>query len=378
MQIFSRRLRVASAAAGAAALALAAATVSAHHPIYGKFDQTRTRTLEGVVTKLDWRNPHAHIFMNVVSDGETENWAVELESPSELHLSGWNGESVVPGDHVVVEGPLARDGSRQIWGESVRRDGSRDRLFVLDPDLPNLSRESRPAPRWPDGHVALGATPDGAGDGYWGYPTETALIEDGVTVRMSGDGQLADLDDAERVAPLQPWALALYEHRQQRFLQDDPMFLNCKPPGGPRQYQSRLGLQLIEDLERQRVFVLLGSGNRNYRILYLDGREPVGQVGGDDDNPLYYGRSVGGWEGDSLVVRTVGFNEDFWFTNGGLPHTSQLTLTEKFTRVDFDTLRYEVTIDDPGAYTRPWSASWELSWVDGTELPAHICQENRP
>ena len=377
MQSLSRRWHITAATAGIAALALGT-TASAHHPIYGKFDQTEIRTLEGVVTKLDWRNPHAHIFMNVVSDGEIENWAVEIEAPAELRLSGWNDESVVPGDHLVVEGPLARDGSRQIWGESVRRDGSRERLFVLDPDLPLQSRESQPAPRWPDGHVALGATPDALGDGYWGYPTETALVEDGARVRMSGDGQLANINDAARVAPLQPWALALYQHRQERFLRDDPTYLGCIPPGGPRQYQSRLGLQFVEDLERQRIFVLIGSGNNNYRIIYLDGRDAVGQVGGDDDNPLFYGRALGAWEGDTLVVRTVGFNEEFWFTNGGLPHTSQLTLVEKFTRVDADTLHYEVTIDDPGAYTRPWTASWDLVWVGGATLPVHLCQENRP
>ncbi|MGD8339474.1 MAG: DUF6152 family protein [Gammaproteobacteria bacterium] len=365
-------------AAVAAGLAvLIACPAGAHHPILGKFDADRPATLEGIVTKLDWRNPHAHIFMNVVVDGRTENWAVELESPSELHMSGWNRESLAPGDGVVVDGMLARDGSRQIWGSSVRRASNGQRLFTLDPDLPRLPQASRPAPRWPDGQIALGAT-SGASDGYWGYPTETALVEDGVSVTMSADGQLRDLGDAARVAPMQPWALALYEHRQSRFLRDDPMFLNCKPPGGPRQYQSRLGLQLIEDRDRERIFVLLGSGNRNYRIIHLDDREQIGQVGGDDDNPLYYGRSVGEWDGDTLVVNTVGFNEDFWFTNGGLPHTNQLSLTERFTRVDYDTLRYEVTIADPGAYTRPWSASWELSWVGGEPLPVHICQENRP
>jgi hypothetical protein len=370
-------MRRAAAPAGAAALAFAAATASAHHPVYGKFDPAETRTLEGVVTKLDWRNPHAHIFINVEDDGEIANWAVELESPAELHLSGWRSESLAPGDHLVVEGPIARDGSRQIWGSSVRREDSGQALFTLDPDLPRLPLESRPAPRWPDGHVALGGSP-GSTDGYWGYPTETALVEDGVDVRMSPDGQLRDIADASRVAPLQPWALGVYRHRQERFLQDDPTFINCKPPGGPRQYQSRLGLQLVEDLQRQRIFVLIGSGNNNYRIIYLDGREPIGQVGGDDDNPLYYGRALGAWEGDTLVVRTVGFNEDFWFTNGGLPHTSLLTLVEKFTRVDADHLNYEVTIDDPGAYTRPWSASWDLVWVGGATLPVHLCQENRP
>ena len=74
--------------------------------------------------------------------------------------------------------------------------------------------------------------------------------------------------------------------------------------------------------------MLIGSGNNNYRIINIDGRGQKGQVGGDDDNPLYYGRSVGKWEGDTLVVDTRGFNEDFWFTNGGLPHTDQLRLIE--------------------------------------------------
>ena len=356
---------------------LISSLASAHHPILGKFNPDARRTMQGVVTKLDWRNPHAHIFMNVQQGGETLNWAVEIESPSELHINGWSRDSLAPGDSIIVDGFVARDGSRQIWGDSVMRASNHQRLFTLDPDLPRRPSASRPAPRWPDGQIALGAT-SGASDGYWGYPTKTVLVEDGVDVDVSAYGQLAEIDDADRVAPMQDWALALYKHRQERFLQDDPMYLNCKPPGGPRQYQSRLGLQLIEDRERERIFVLLGSGNRNYRIVYLDGRDQVGQVGGDDDNPLYYGRSVGHWEDDTLVVSTNSFNEDFWFTNGGLPHTNRLNLVERFTRIDFDTLRYEVTIEDQGAYTRPWSVSWELSWVGGEPLPSHICQENRP
>jgi len=125
-------------------------------------------------------------------------------------------------------------------------------------------------------------------------------------------------------------------------------------------------------------FVLVGGGNNNFRIVYLDGRGHQGQVGGDDDNPLYYGRSVGKWEGDALAVDTRGFNEDFWFTNGGLPHTEQLRLLERYTRTDFDTLKYEVRIEDEGAYTRPWSSGWNLRWVAGREAPRHLCQDNRP
>jgi hypothetical protein len=257
------------------------------------------------------------------------------------------------------------------------RASTRQPLFTVSLDPPPQPLEPRPTPRWSDGKPALGATPTSS-DGYWGYPSATALVEDGVDVEMNADGLLAHLDDARRVAPMQPWALGLYRHRQSRQLQDDPMFLNCKPPGGPRQYQSHLGIKLLEDRANQRIFVLFGSGNHNYRIIYLDGREQVGQVGGDDDNPLYYGRSVGRWDGDTLIVDTVGFNEDFWFTNGGLPHTSFLRMTERFSRPDLDTLLYQVTIDDPGAYTRPWTATWTLSWVGGEELPAHFCQNNRP
>lgn len=356
-------------------LAVSAAAAHAHHPVSAKFDASQPIALEGVVTGVDWRNPHVHVFMNVVQGGEVSNWAVELESPVVLERSGWNERSVRPGDAVSVEGIVARNGTRQLWADAlVFSDSGRD-VLRADDRPPRAPKAPRPTPRWGDGKPILGA-PDVQG-GYWAYPTRKALVQDGVEVEMNADGLLANLEDAPKVAPFQPWALGLYMHRQRRFLQDDPTYLNCKPPGGVRHLQSNLGLQLVEDRERQRIFVLMGSGNQNYRIIYLDGRDQLGQVGGDDDNPLYYGRSVGHWEGDTLVVDTVGFNEDFWFTNGGLPHTSSLRLVERFSRPDLDTLRYEVTIDDPGTYTQPWTSSWELRWVGGEELPSYFCQDNR-
>jgi hypothetical protein len=214
--------------------------------------------------------------------------------------------------------------------------------------------------------------------GYWANPTSTSLVEAGVDVAANEHGLLANIADAPRVAPFQPWALALYEARQGTRLRSDPMFLYCLPQGGPRQFQLPYGIQFVEERARQRVFVLLGSGNRNWRLIYGDGREQVGAVGGDDDNPLYFGRAVSRWEGDTLVVDTVGFNERFWFSNGGLPHTDDLHLVERFTRTDFDTLEYQVTIEDPGAYTRPWMAEWTLQWVPNAETPVFYCQDNRP
>lgn len=349
----------------------------AHHPIQGKFDPADQANISGVVTKVDWRSPHVHLFMNVREGNTVDNWAIELENPYILVNNGWDEESLLPGDAVTVAGMKARNGSRQIWGEQVTLTDTGRLVYTVTDTTPPKPLAKRPVPRWPeDNRPVLGAAPGGVG-GIWSYPTETALVEDGINVAMNEYGLLDNIRDASRVAPMQDWALARYVNRQERSLRDDPMYLDCKPPGGPRQYQSDLGLQLIEDKANQRIFVLLGSGNRNYRLIHMDGRDQIGLVGGDDDNPLFYGRSTGHWEGDTLVVDTTGFNEGFWFTNGGLPHTDMLSMVEKFTRTDFDTMHYEVTIDDPGAYTRPWTASWDLSWVGGGELPFSLCQNNR-
>jgi uncharacterized protein DUF6152 len=351
----------------------------AHHAISAKFDDKKATTLTGVVTLVDWRNPHAHIFVNVKDPKGTGvlNWAIELESPIDLQDGGWNRDTVKPGDSVTVKGIAARDGSRQLWGDSVVLSATGRRVLNVTITPPPPPLQARPAPRWPDKQPRLGPIPGGV-QGYWGYPTATVLMEAGTNIKMDAWGLLANIADAPKVAPMQPWALALYRNRQSRFLQDDPTYLNCKPPGGPRQFQLRYGVQFVEDRERQRIFVLVGGGNSNYRIIYTDGRTHAGQVGGDDDNPLYYGRAVAKWEGETLAVDTRGFNEDFWFTNGGLPHTEQLKLLERFTRTDFDTLKYEVTIEDLGAYTRSWSSGWTLRWVANEELPRHLCQENRP
>jgi len=356
------------------AFALAAVPLRGHHEILAKFDDHKPVTLTGVVTLVDWKNPHVHVFMNVRAGNQVANWAIELESPIDLQHSGWTRDTLKPGDTIAVEGMAARDGSRQAWGKSVTSNGRR--IFNITATAPQ-ARQNRPTPLWPDGQPRLGMVP-GDKQGYWGYPTATTLSESGSNVAMDQYGLLRNIADARKVAPMQPWALALYTVRQRRFLKDDPMYLNCKPPGGPRQFEMTYGVQFVEDRQRQRIFVLIGSGNSNYRIIYTDGRGHAGQVSGDDDNPLYYGRSVGKWDGKTFVADTRGFNEDFWFTNGGLPHTEQLKLIEKFTRTDFDTLKYDVTIEDPGAYTRPWSSSWTLRWVADEELPRHLCQDNRP
>src|SRR5690348_12165992 len=91
----------------------------AHHEILAKFDSAKPQTLKGSVTKVDWTSPHVHVLMNVSESNRLVNWAVELENPLDLERSGWNRNSLKPGDAVTVQGLRARDGSLQVWGNSI-------------------------------------------------------------------------------------------------------------------------------------------------------------------------------------------------------------------------------------------------------------------
>jgi hypothetical protein len=361
-------------------LPLMATSLLAHHNITGKFDPDKTRTLRGVVTKLDWANPHVHILMDVQEGNTITNWAVELESTLDLERSGWNLNTLKPGDEVTVQGMVARNGSPQIWGDSVVLNPSGRRVLDVSAAaraalLPVANLPSRPVPRWPDGKPRLG--PPAGEKGYWGRPSSTTLMETGVNVPVNAHGLLRNIADADKVAPFQGWARDLYEYRQRTFLKDDPLFLECKPPGAIRQFQSPYGVQFLEDKNFERIFLVEGGGSHLWHFIYTDGRPQTGETRGNADNPLYYGHARGTWQGDTLVVDSKVFNEKFWFSNGGLPHTERLHLVERFTRTDFNTLKYEVTINDPGAYTRPWTAGWTLQWVP-EDLPVFYCQDNRP
>ena len=92
--------------------------------------------------------------------------------------------------------------------------------------------------------------------------------------------------------------------------------------------------------------------------------------------PSYYGHSIGRWDNDTLVIDTVGFNERAWMNRDGIPHTDRMHLIERVSRPDFNTLKYEVTIEDPGAFTAPWNSGFNLNWSDGTEMFEYLCQDN--
>jgi uncharacterized protein DUF6152 len=354
-----------------AAILIAAATLHAQRPTSATYDSERQIRLEGSITRIDWVNPRAFLFIDVRdANGTVANWAIEIGNPIELERQQWTRSAVRIGDVVIVQATPARGPAHQALARSVTLASSKKPLFTPPIARPAVARRA-PTPRWPDGQVRLGPPP--GQKGYWGAASANALVESTATsVRMNDDGLLANLSDADRVAPFQAWSKAVYLHRQRTLLKDDPI-AHCMPPGGPRQFMSRNGFQFVEQRELGRVLVLLGGGNRNWRVIYTDGR-PQGQAA--EVVLTFYGTSVGRWEKDTLVVDSIGYNERFWFSNGGLPHTEALHLTERFSRPDFDTLKYEVTVDDPRTYTRPWKGGWDVRWVPGEEIEEYFCEEN--
>ncbi len=226
-------------------------------------------------------------------------------------------------------------------------------------------------PRFSDGMVRFDRAPDEKG--YWSLPSASSLIEEGMSVKMDASGRLANLADASRVAPFQPWALALYQYRQQNNFADDPMN-SCVGPGNPRAMMTPGGIRIIQDRNYNRVYILYGGGNHGWRVVFMDGRKPPDP---DEVVGTFYGNAVGHWEKETLVVESIGFNTRFWFSNGGLPHTEALHLTERFSRPSHNVLRYEVTVDDPRTYTRPWKSAWTLRWVPG-DIAEYYCETGRP
>jgi Family of unknown function (DUF6152) len=352
------------------AIILIATQIPAQRAFTTTYDSSRKVTLEGPVTKLDWVNPRAFLFINVRdASGVISNWAVEFGNPIELERNGWKSSSLKIGDIVTVEGVPARGDTRQASATSVVLKSTGKRLFVPQPKRPAAA--AAPAPRWPNSHVRLGPAP--GSKGYWGLSSTKVLVDSTATkVAMNDDGLLTNLADIDKVAPFKPWARGVYEFRQRTLLKDDPLG-RCLPPGGPRQFQMPYGFQFIEQPELGRILVLHGGGNRNWRVINIDGRPPVPA---SEAVASYYGTSVGRWEGDTLVVDSVGFNEKFWMSAGGLPHTEALHLIERFSRPNLNTLRYEVTVDDPRTYTRRWTAGWTIQWVPDEELQEYFCEEN--
>jgi hypothetical protein len=211
------------------------------------------------------------------------------------------------------------------------------------PGSPASNRPTGPVPRLPGGRADF--------SGVW-QPADIFLIEDISLGLKKGE-----------TIPLKPAS----EELMKRHLSKDDPETNCLPTGVPR--QAPYPWKVVESPAF--IYFLFEGNIHSYRQIFMDGRKHP-----DTPNPTWYGHSVGHWEKDTLVIDTVGFNDLFWFDFVGHPHTEQLHTIERYTRSDLGTLVEEVTIDDPGAYTKPFTITSSHRLLPNGELMEYICQEN--
>jgi hypothetical protein len=233
-------------------------------------------------------------------------------------------------------------------------------------------------PRTPDGNVAFDAavprTADGKPDltGIW----ENLWFYEGKIGKppVSPDGEppastFADIGAGFKEGlPLRPWAADLLKARREQNSKDNPD-AHCLPMGLMQFHEHPQPRKIIQT---PAVIVILYEGNAGIRQIFLDGRG----LPANDPQPWWYGYSVGHWEGDVLVVETSGFRDGGWLDIYGSPLTDAAKLTERFQRLNYGTLRIDVTIDDQKAYTRPFTVRVNQKITVDHQLIEFICAEN--
>ena len=167
------------------------------------------------------------------------------------------------------------------------------------------------------------------------------------------------------VPQFQPWAAEAAKTYRDR-PGDDPR-ARCLPTGVSRMH----ALDLVKFVQTPGLLIALIEGaSPGVRQIFLDGRSRP-----RDPQPTWMGHSIGRWEKDTLVIDTIGFNDKVWL-EGIRPQTEQLHVTERYRRIDLGRMSVEITIDDPGAYTRPWKVRRLLQLAPGEEIQEYVCNEN--
>ena len=226
-----------------------------------------------------------------------------------------------------------------------------DRVQGVGYGGPRPTIPTGPVPRLPDGTVDL--------NGAWMGVGPNSDIE-----RNGG------LKPGEVSSLLLPAAKTLFESRKDSY--EDPHDF-CLPDGVPR-LPDAFPMRIVQNYTHKaptHIFILIEGNIHTYRQVFMDGRKHPAEL-----DPSWYGHSIGRWEGDTLVIDSVGFNDKFWFDRRGHPHTEQLHVIERWTRTDLGHLESKVTIDDPGAYSKPFTLTFHATLSPDTELLEYICQEN--
>jgi hypothetical protein len=168
-------------------------------------------------------------------------------------------------------------------------------------------------------------------------------------------------------APLRPEAAALFKERRSG-LAKGISGTRCLPFGVPLMDYAPHPYKIIQT---PGVFLMLYEQNTNFRQIFMDGRKLP-----DDPQPSWLGYSVGKWDGDSLVVDTVGVNEESWLDTFGHPHSEGMHVTERFRRLDFGHLETQITVDDSKMYTKPFTVKITHKLLPDTDLIESFCAEN--
>jgi hypothetical protein len=168
--------------------------------------------------------------------------------------------------------------------------------------------------------------------------------------------------------PFTPWAAELKKTRMAGNSKDNPDAL-CLPMGF---MQFHTHPQPRKIIQTPAVTTITYEANYGLRSIFTDGRT----LPGPDAQPFWYGYSVGKWDGDTLVVESRGFRDDGWLDVQGSPFTDQLKLTERFRRVNYGTLEIDITVDDPKAYTKPWTVRVTQRLTPDQEIIEFVCHEN--
>jgi hypothetical protein len=218
---------------------------------------------------------------------------------------------------------------------------------------------SAPAPRTKDGKPDLSGT--------W-VPVSRNRGQESLEGQALRATQFWDLGiGVDGGLPYQPWAAEIRKKREAEFSKDNPD-VQCMPLG-PLQMQTHPMIRTW--VQAPGLLLMLHERDMEYRQIFTDGR-PLPA----DPNPSWNGYSTGRWDGDTLVVQTIGLRDGLWADYNGSPLTDAARITERFRRVNFGTLEVDVTVDDPKAYTRPWSVTLRQEIALDTDLLEYVCLEN--
>jgi hypothetical protein len=168
---------------------------------------------------------------------------------------------------------------------------------------------------------------------------------------------------------IRPWAAALYKQREDNFRRDSDG-IQCLPPG-PKAGIGVGGFP-VKIVQTANLVLVLYEYQTIFRQIFTDGRALP-----EDPNPTWMGYSVGRWDGDTLVVTTAGYNDRTTIDLAGHPHTEALRVTERYHRGDVGHLDVQVTLDDPKAYTRPWTLPMEFTLIPDGDLIEYVCDNER-